>query len=129
MLREERHGNVTRLIFESWTSRSMGFTVSAYFVHGVLVDTAFHDVRGDLGAWLDANRPEGAIVTHYHEDHAGNAELVATRGIPMWIAPETLTKLRAPVPILWYRRWCWGVQPPVKSPVTAVSVPSRRVAR
>jgi glyoxylase-like metal-dependent hydrolase (beta-lactamase superfamily II) len=117
MLREERHGDVTRLIFESLPSRSMGFDVSAYAVRGALIDTAFHDVRADLGAWLDARHPDGVIVTHYHEDHAGNAELVAGRGYPMWIARETLEHTRSPAAILWYRRWCWGPQPPLLSPV------------
>jgi ribonuclease/clavin/mitogillin len=102
----------------------MGFSVSAYAVRGVLVDTAFHDVRKDLAAWITENRPAGAIITHYHEDHAGNAELLAARGVPMWIAPATLERLRAPAPVLWYRRWCWGEQPPVVSPVTAFAHPS-----
>lgn len=96
----------------------MGFSVSTYVVRGVLVDTAFHDVRADLDAWIGARRPDGAILTHYHEDHAGNVELVASRGVPLWIAPATFAKLRAPEPILWYRRWCWGVQPPLTSRVT-----------
>ena len=117
MLREERHGDVTRLVFESWSSRSMGYDVSAYAVRGALIDTAFHDVRADLGAWLDARPPDGVILTHYHEDHAGNAEFVAGRGYPMWIARETLEHTRSPAAILWYRRWCWGPQPPLLSPV------------
>jgi glyoxylase-like metal-dependent hydrolase (beta-lactamase superfamily II) len=117
MLREERHGDVTRLVFESWPSRSMGYGVSAYAVRGALIDTAFHDVRADLGGWLDAHHPDGVILTHYHEDHAGNAELVAGRGYPMWIARETLEHTRSPAAILWYRRWCWGPQPPLRSPV------------
>lgn len=96
----------------------MGFSVSVYLVRGVLVDTAFPDVRANLAAWLDANHPSGAIVTHYHEDHAGNVELLASRGIPIWVAPATLAKVQAPEPILWYRRWCWGSQPPLASPVT-----------
>jgi glyoxylase-like metal-dependent hydrolase (beta-lactamase superfamily II) len=129
MVREERHGDVTRLIFESWRSRSMGFTVSTYVVRGVLVDTAFHDVRADLGAWIATNRPAGAIVTHYHEDHAGNVELVASRGVPMWIAPATLAKVRSPEAILWYRRWCWGVQSPLVSPVAPFAHPSIEVIR
>ena len=70
------------------------------------------------------NRPDGAIVTHYHEDHAGNVELVASRGVPMWIAPATLAKLRAPDAIFWYRRWCWGAQPPLASPVAPFAHPS-----
>lgn len=124
MLRPEHHDDVTRLTFESWSSRSMGFSVSAYVVRGVLVDTAFHDVRAELGAWIAANRPGGAIVTHYHEDHAGNAELLARRGIPLWIAPATLAKLRAPEAIRWYRRWCWGSQPPLTSAVTPFEHPA-----
>src|ERR1019366_8895231 len=97
MLRQERHDDVTRLTFESWWSRSMGFSVSTYAVRGVLVDTAFHDVRADLGAWIGANKPDGAIVTHYHEDHAGNVEFLAARGVPLWIAPATLAKVRSSV--------------------------------
>jgi glyoxylase-like metal-dependent hydrolase (beta-lactamase superfamily II) len=120
----ERHDDVTRLIFESWSSRSMGFNVSTYVVRGVLIDTAFHDARADLGAWLDANRPDGAIVTHYHEDHAGNVELLAARGVPMWIAPATFAKVRAPDSILWYRRWCWGTQPPLVSSVQSFAHPA-----
>jgi endoribonuclease LACTB2 len=124
MLRVERHDDVTRLVFESWSSRSMGFTVSAYAVRGALIDTGFHDVRADLAAWIGSNRPDGTIVTHYHEDHAGNVELVASRGVPMWMAPETLAKVRAPGRILWYRRWCWGSQPPLVRPVAPFAHPA-----
>jgi glyoxylase-like metal-dependent hydrolase (beta-lactamase superfamily II) len=108
MLREERYGDVTRLLFESWPSRSMGMSVSAYAVRGTLIDTAFHDVRADLGRWIDANRPDGVIVTHYHEDHAGNVEYLAARGVPLWIAPATLEHVQRPSHIGAYRRWCWG---------------------
>jgi glyoxylase-like metal-dependent hydrolase (beta-lactamase superfamily II) len=124
MLRVERHDDVTQLTLESVWSRSMGFRVNVYAVRGVLIDTAFHDVRADLGAWLDAHRPDGVIVTHYHEDHAGNVELVAARGLPMWIAPATLEKVRTPDRILWYRRWCWGAQPQLVSAVRDFGDPS-----
>jgi glyoxylase-like metal-dependent hydrolase (beta-lactamase superfamily II) len=111
MLREERHGDVTRLIFESARSRSMGFNVSAYVVHDTVVDTAFAQVGPEFGAWLDSHVPKGVIVTHYHEDHAGNVALVARRGFPMWMSADTIERVRRPVPIQPYRRWCWGSQP------------------
>lgn len=117
MLREERHGDVTRLVFESRRSRLMGFDVSAYAVRGALIDTAFHQVGRELAAWLDTRRPDGVIVTHYHEDHAGNVEVAAGRGLPVWIANETLEHVRRPPPIRAYRAWCWGAQPPLTSPV------------
>lgn len=95
----------------------MGYDVSTYAVRGTLIDTAFSHVAGEIGAWLDARRPDGVIVTHYHEDHAGNVEVAAHRGYPLWIARETLDHLRRPAPIHWYRRWCWGAQRPLASAV------------
>lgn len=108
MLRETRHGDVTRLLFETRSSRAMGLDVSAYVVRDVLIDTAFPDVATELGRWLDANPVRGAIVTHYHEDHAGNTDLLAARGVPAWIAPETLHHIERPARIGLYRRICWG---------------------
>lgn len=107
----------------------MGLTVSAYSVRGALVDTAFHDVRGELARWIDANRVDGAIVTHYHEDHAGNVECLAARGVPLWISPATLERVRAPERIFWYRRCCWGSQPPLVSPVTPFAHSSLEMIR
>jgi glyoxylase-like metal-dependent hydrolase (beta-lactamase superfamily II) len=112
MLRSERHGDVARFTFETQSSWSMGFDVSTYLVRGTLVDTGFHDARRQLFAVLRAHRVEGVVVTHYHEDHAGNVDVVARRGYPVWIAPETLEHVRHPARIGWYRRWCWGAQPP-----------------
>jgi glyoxylase-like metal-dependent hydrolase (beta-lactamase superfamily II) len=117
MLREERYGDVTRLVFESWPSRSMGMNVSAYAVRGTCIDTAFHDVRDELGQWIDAHRPDGVILTHYHEDHAGNVEQFAARAIPLWIAAETLARVQRPARIGAYRRWCWGTPAPLVSRV------------
>ncbi|MBI1809069.1 MAG: MBL fold metallo-hydrolase [Gemmatimonadetes bacterium] len=111
MPRSERHGDVLRFTFETRTSRSMGFDVSTYLVRGTLVDTGFHDARRQLFAVLRTHRVDGVIVTHHHEDHAGNVDVVARRGYPVWIAPETLAHVRQPAPIGWYRRWCWGAQP------------------
>ena len=118
MMREEQHDDVIRMVFTTPSSRSMGFDVSTYAVRGMVIDSACSDVGGELQQWLSANGPRGLIVTHYHEDHAGNVERIAQRGLPLWIAPQTLAHLTKPHPIGWYRRWCWGAQPALTSPVT-----------
>ena len=91
----------------------MGYDVSAYVVRNTLIDTAFHHLGPDLAAWLDWRPPDGVIVSHSHEDHAGNVALVARRGFSIWMSADTLARVRTPAPILPYRRWCWGSQPPL----------------
>ena len=118
MLTFERHGDVTRVRMTTWRGRSVGYDVSAYLVRGVLVDTGFPRAAREFGRFLDAQPVRGVIVTHWHEDHAGNAALVAARGLPMAIAPPTLDQLRASgASIRFYRRYVWGIAPPVLTPV------------
>jgi ribonuclease/clavin/mitogillin len=120
MLTLERHDDVTRVRMTSWRGRSVGYDVSAFLVRGVLVDTGFPHVARDFARFLDTHRVRGVMVTHWHEDHAGNVALAAARGLPMTIPPQTLTELSGPAPrsIRFYRRFVWGVTPPVTSSVT-----------
>jgi glyoxylase-like metal-dependent hydrolase (beta-lactamase superfamily II) len=123
MLTATRHGDVTQLEFSTRTSRALGMRASAYVVDGVLVDCGFPAVGRDLARWLDAHPVRGAILTHHHEDHAGNVELLAARGVPLAMPGETLPRVRAPKPIALYRRACWGSAPPLRSAVRPFAHP------
>jgi endoribonuclease LACTB2 len=114
MLTLERYDDVTRLRFSTAASRALGYDASAYAVRGMLVDTGFPSVARDLAGWLDSGRPQGVILTHQHEDHAGNVALVVSRAIPLVAAEETLRAVRAPEPIGFYRRLCWGSPEPLR---------------
>lgn len=116
MLRLEPLGPVTRLRMSSARSRLVGYEVSAYVVDGVLVDTGFPGIRAELARWLDAHPLRGAVVTHQHEDHAGNVHLLAERGVPLAIAPATLAVLREAPRIALYRAAVWRRLPPFASP-------------
>lgn len=118
MLQVEQYGDVTRFEMASVASRILGYSASAYSIGGVLVDCGFHSGRAELDAILDRERPRGVLITHHHEDHAGNVERVAHRGIPLAASTETLAKMRSPAPIRAYRRFTWGSAPPLRSPVT-----------
>jgi glyoxylase-like metal-dependent hydrolase (beta-lactamase superfamily II) len=98
-------------------SRIIGYSASAYLVGGVLVDCGFHLARNEMDAILDRERPRGVLITHHHEDHAGNVERIARRGIAIAASHETLAKMRSPAPIRAYRRFTWGSAPPLRSPV------------
>jgi len=118
MLQVEQHGDVTRFEMTSAASRLVGYSASAYLIRGVLVDCGFHAARREMDAILERERPRGVLITHYHEDHAGNVERLARYGIPIAASTETLTRMRSPAPIRLYRRFTWGSAPPLRSPVT-----------
>lgn len=111
MITIERFDDVTRIRMSSVGSRLARLDVSAYVVRGVVVDSGFPHMREELGAALAGERLEGAIITHWHEDHAGNVALLAERGIPLQLALDTLERLRARPPIRAYRRLAWGRPP------------------
>ncbi len=117
MIESTTHGDVLAFRLSSRASRTIGFGVHVFAVRGVLIDTGFPRARREIIGLLDRLRPRGALITHRHEDHAGNAELLASRGIPITAADATLEDLRAPQPIGWYRRYTWGSMTPLRSPV------------
>lgn len=112
----ERYGDVTRLRMVSAAGRAIGIDVSAYVVRGVMIDTGFVHARDLLLNTVRALDVRSAIVTHWHEDHAGNAAALAARDVPLLLRADTEAILRAFPRIELYRRVVWG------SP-TSLSVP------
>lgn len=130
MLTIERHRDVTRVRMASWRGRLVGYDVSAYLVRRILVDTGFPHVAGDFARFLDDHRDtiQGVVVTHWHEDHAGNAAVVVARGLPLTIAPQTVAQLtESAASIRFYRRFVWGVAPAIESPARPVAGNALRV--
>lgn len=121
MLRLHEHDDVVRLEMSSRTGRAIGFTASAYLVRGALVDTGIPTARAALLRYLDERRAagrsvRGAIVTHAHEDHAGNVRALAGRGMPLVMSDATLAAVRDVAPVRPYRRVTWGAMPPLDVP-------------
>lgn len=113
-----------------WSRRSaaVGYDVSAYLVRGVLIDTGFRHVAGDLEHTLAGLRPTGVVVTHWHEDHAGNAPVLAER-LPMWMSEYTENKLRDHQQVKLYRHFTWGRPKPLRVVLTPFdATPLRTIA-
>lgn len=89
MLEASQHDDVTRLRGSTRASRAIDYEVSAYVVRGVLIDTVFPAIGAEFAHWLAGIRLEGALVTHYHEDHAGNLGQLVSRGVPVGMVPNT----------------------------------------
>ncbi|HKW47391.1 MAG TPA: MBL fold metallo-hydrolase [Gemmatimonadaceae bacterium] len=108
MIEIQRFGDVERVRLASWGSRVAGMDVSAYLVHGVLVDSGFPHAHHEFSRFLEERPIVGAMLTHYHEDHAGNAELLAAHGIPLAMHDLTRGHLEEATRIRLYRRVVWG---------------------
>lgn len=108
MLDLRDHGDVAELALSTRLTRAFRFRVSAFVCRGFLIDTGFPRARADLLAYLEQAPVEGAIVTHWHEDHAGNVTALAERGVPVVVSDETLRAHRA-MPLVPPYRWAfWG---------------------
>jgi len=108
MIQLETVGHVVRITMSTRWSRAFGYSVSAFLTRGVLIDTGFPDVRADMTALLERTRPAGVILTHQHEDHAGNLAVVAQKNLPLGVSLHTLAALRPAERAGLYRRIVWG---------------------
>ena len=96
----------------------MGYSVCVFLVRDQLIDTGFPGARDTVARLLDERRPRGIVVTHQHEDHAGNVTLAADRGIPIAMARSTEEALRAgEANVGFYRRACWGAMARLRSAI------------
>lgn len=127
MLETSRHDDVARIECSTAVSRAFGYRVSVFVVRDVLIDTGFPRVVKPLLAALAPMRLRGALVTHYHEDHAGNVDALTRLGIPVGMPSATRELVREPRPIGLYRRVCWGVAPALTRDPIPFDDPSLRL--
>lgn len=110
--------DVELIRLRSWRSAAMGYSVCVFLVRDQLIDTGFPGARDTVARLLDERRPRGIVVTHQHEDHAGNVTLAADRGIPIAMARSTEEALRAgEANVGFYRRACWGAMARLRSAI------------
>ena len=93
--------------------------VSAYVIRGVMIDSGFHRARRELMDAVRAFDVRGTIITHCHEDHAGNVQALAAAGMPILAREDTIATLRARPRIRPYRRLIWGHPPALTSPLVS----------
>jgi glyoxylase-like metal-dependent hydrolase (beta-lactamase superfamily II) len=109
MLSIERCGpDVVRLAMSTAAGRAAGYGVSAYVTRGVLIDTGCPALADAVDTWARGARLHGVLLTHAHEDHAGNVDRLIAQRIPVGAAPRTLAMVARPAPVGPYRQVVWG---------------------
>ncbi|MBC7898249.1 MAG: MBL fold metallo-hydrolase [Cytophagaceae bacterium] len=82
------------------------------------MDSGFPNVSHEFRQFVDPSRLRGAMITHSHEDHAGNVALLAERGVPVSLPALSRGVTERPAPLALYRRWTWGSPDPTAFPLT-----------
>ncbi len=93
------------------------FGVTGFFsVDETLIDCGPSCHHRTFRDFLTENPAKRVLITHSHEDHAGNASLALSRGIIPMAHEKALPILRKGIPSpARYRKWMWGKTPPVEA--------------
>ena len=84
-------------------------TVYCFVLGNVMIDTAQSHMRKEALDIARNHRISRVYLTHYHEDHSGNAAAVRqTLQAGVYGHTETLVKMGARFSILPYQRYMWG---------------------
>jgi len=109
VLRSIEYGPITRIhMARTFFGRSL-YTVEAYLVDGLLVDSGCPATASELVAWCRGRGIGQVVNTHHHEDHSGGDGALQRRLGLSIAAPPTAVPILADFPRLeCYRRVVWG---------------------
>ena len=89
-------------------------TVHLYIIGRVMIDTGLRHMRGAACAVARRHGVRAVLLTHYHEDHSGNAAAIKERlDIPVYASPLTCRKMEHPTRIFPYQHLMWGTADPL----------------
>lgn len=84
-------------------------SVICYRVDDVLIDTGPSNARGLVLAAVGPETLRAIYLTHYHEDHAGNAAYLQRHfALPVYGHAQTMDMLSKPVKLKPYEKYIWG---------------------
>ena len=95
--------------------QAVKLNVFVFFTDGLLIDTGAYSLRKQFQPFFRSLPIEKVVLTHFHEDHSGNAHLFNQQYIPVYMnnIMRESCELKADYPL--YRKLFWGKRPPFKS--------------
>jgi glyoxylase-like metal-dependent hydrolase (beta-lactamase superfamily II) len=89
-------------------------TVHFFVVDGLVIDTGQTHMEKACIEILKDRPVEQVLLTHYHEDHSGNAAaILSALGVPVMGDARTGEKMKLARPLLPYQHFMWGRARPV----------------
>lgn len=109
MLYSTEYGPITRIHLARTVFGRPLYTVEAYLVDGLLIDTGCAATGSELVSWCRGREIRQVVNTHHHEDHSGgDGALQKALGLPI-AAPSGALPILADFYCLQFYRWIiWG---------------------
>ncbi len=84
-------------------------SVIFYYVDGLLIDTGAYNTRASVQRFIQSNHINQVALTHYHEDHAGNAGFLEKKlNVPVYGHLDTVAALKKNVYLKPYEYYMFG---------------------
>jgi glyoxylase-like metal-dependent hydrolase (beta-lactamase superfamily II) len=118
MILKAEYGNVLQFRMARVIEGQALYTMAAYYIDGLLIDTGPSHVAGEIGSAFNDITIDKIVNTHHHEDHIGNNVYFQQLGIPIYAHPLALPLIADPS--IWsaqlrdYQKYVWG-EPPASS--------------
>ena len=94
-------------------------TSRCYSIDGLLIDTGMRHLYRPLLEKLSSKNIEQIALTHYHEDHSGNAEKLRQQfNAKLLVGELTAEKCSAKLPLKPYQLWNFGQITPITHATT-----------
>lgn len=99
----------------SWIGAPKMF-VHVYFINGLLIDTGPRNMQSEVFEAVKELPVEKIFVTHYHEDHSGNIDLLQSHfNCPVYCSALCKEIMASPPSITLTQKMIWGNRPPYKN--------------
>jgi glyoxylase-like metal-dependent hydrolase (beta-lactamase superfamily II) len=114
MLEAKQVGDITEIkMGRSLDGQTVLYWVTAYLIHGILIDTGCDYTKEELAGFLSGKEVSTIVNTHYHEDHVGGNALLKERyGLEALAHPETIRLIGRKYDLYPYQREIWGYPAP-----------------
>ncbi len=119
MIMTTQYEEVTQIKMNRYPEFNPGYSVCAYLVDGLLIDSGQAHIAEELTDFLKDKEVRTVVNTHYHEDHiSANALLKERYGVELLAHPLAIDRINQPATLYPYQEEVWGY--PIPSQVKAI---------
>ena len=129
MIIATQYEEVTQIKMSRYPGFNPSYSVCAYLVDGLLIDSGLAYTAEELTDFLKDKGVKTVVNTHYHEDHiSANVLLKERYGVELLAHPLAVDRINRPAKLYPYQEEVWGYPTPsqVKAIGDSVSTPHFR---